>query len=229
MEADEGVPIDLMFESEIPIYFRELRNTLSIFRSSPIRAHRKKFRQSDQTPQCSSEANPMPKPSPDTVFEEVDPKLERIFIEISEGIDALDGIDSIENFMEPDNLSWSKGRILAFAFHNIYNGIEQILEDIAKLGDDFDPSRASSDSGLISLMATKTRHGPAILSPELHAILDDLRKFRQVVRHCYGRPMHSRKLLEKFELFQDIFWPQFLESLERYRTHIQTARNPDFE
>ena len=108
------------------------------------------------------------------------------------------------------------------------SGIEQILEDIAKVADDFDPSSASSHSDLISLMATKTRHRPAILTPELLAILDDLRKFRHVVRHGYGRPFRAEEIVEKFELFQRIFLPKFLESLERYKARIQSASNPDF-
>ena len=50
VEVDEGVPIDLMFKSEIPVYFRELRNTLSEYRSSPRRVRRGKIRQSDPRP-----------------------------------------------------------------------------------------------------------------------------------------------------------------------------------
>ena len=229
VEADEGVPIDLMFESEIPDYFRELRNTLLDFRSSPCRDGAGKSRQSRRTPRPLTEEDEIPKPSPETVFEEIDPKLERISVEIGKGKEFLKNINAAKNLLDPESLSWGRGHLLAFMVHNMYNGIEQILEYIAKVADDFDPSSASSHSDLISLMATKTPHRPAILTPELTAILDDLRNFRHVARHGYGRPFRVEEVVEKFELFQRIFLPQFLESLERYRAHIQTARDPDFE
>ena len=170
----------------------------------------------------------MPNPSPDTIFEEIDPKLERISIEMGEGMDILKDINAKKDTLDTERLSWKEGRLLALTVHNIYNGVEQILEDIAKVSDDFDPSSASSRSDLISLMATKTRHRPAILTPELLAILDDLRKFRHVERHGYGKPFRAEEIAEKFEIFERIFLPQFLESLERCKARILSASNPDF-
>ena len=222
VEVDEGVPIDLMFESEIPAYFRELRCTLSALRSSPRTDGRGKLRPS-QTAQSSDESNAMSKPSPDMVIEEIDPKLERISLEIGEGVETLADINAIKDQMDSTKKWRNEARSLALTVHNLYNGVEQILEDIAKVADDFDPSSASSHSDLIGLMATKTRHRPAILTPELRAILDDLRKFRHVMRHGYGKPIMADKVVDKFDLLQRNFWPQFLESLERYKIHLRSA------
>lgn len=169
----------------------------------------------------------MSKPSPDTVFDVIDRKLERIYAEIEEAMESRNDVNAMKGVLDQARLSRTEGRLLALTVHNLYNGVEQILEDIAKVADDFDPSNASSHADLISLMATKTRHSPAILTPELFAILDDLRKFRHVMRHGYGKPIMADKALEKFDLFQRNFWPQFLESLERYKTHLRFASNPD--
>ena len=227
VEVDEGVSIDLMFESEIPVYFRELRKTLSEYRSFPCRVRRGKIWKTDLTHPCSTEVNPVPKQSPEMVFEDIDQKLERISIELDEGIKTLVKIKVIKEMVDP-KIEWrDEARSLALAIHNIYSGVEQVLEDIAKVADDFDPTSASSHSDLIILMATKTRHRPAILNPELRAMMDDFRKLRHVVRHGYGRPFRGEEIVEKFLLFQRNFLPQFLRSLERYKAHIQSAPNPE--
>ena len=226
VEADEGVPIDLMFESEIPVYFRELRETISDYRSSLRRDGGEKIGRSGQVQQNSDKENVMTTHSPDTVFDAIDPKRERISLEIGEGKKSQKNIQAMKDVLDSENLSWTEGRLLALTVHNLYNGVEQILEDIAKVSDDFDPSSASSHADLISLMATKTRRRPAILTPELFAILDDLRKFRHVMRHSYGNPITADEVVEKFDLFQRSFWPQFLESLERYKTHLRSVSNP---
>lgn len=229
VEVDEGIPIDLMFESEIPAYFRELRDTLSNYRSSLGGVRSGKREQSVRTTLCLAEENPMPNLSPVTVFEEIEPKLERISADIDNGKKYLSNINMVKNLLDPESVSWGQGHLLAYIVHNMYNGIEDILEDIAKVDDEFNPSSASSHSDLISLMATETQRRPAILTPELHAILDDLRKFRHVARHGYGKPFRTEEVQEKFDLFQRIFLPKFLESLERYKAHIQSAPNPDIE
>ena len=226
VEVDEGVPVDLMFESEIPVYFWELRETISDFRASPRCNRGGKSGQSGRIHQSSDEEKAMSKHTPDTVFDVIDPKLERISAEIEEGMESRNDVNAMKGVLDQARLSRTEGRLLALTVHNLYNGVEQILEDIAKVADDFDPSNASSHADLISLMAAKTRRRPAILTPELFAILDDLRKFRHVMRHGYGKPIMADKVVEKFDLFQRSFWPQFLESLERCKTHLRSAFNP---
>ena len=228
VEADEGVQIDLMFESEIPTYFTELRDALSAYRSSACPGRRETRPRSKREPQTCPEGYATIDQSSESPLQEAKKKLDRISFDLGRGgrtyrkiLDELkDGRDAnVDNEHEPEELTPA----LALIVHNLYNGTERILEDIAKIADDFDQSGKSSHADLIDMMAAKTPLRPAVLTPELRAILHDLRKFRHVVRHSYGNPLATRKVMEKFESFRRTFWPGFRGSLERVLTHLENA------
>ena len=230
VEVDEGVPIDLMFEPEIPAYFRELRNTLSVLGPSTPADRKRSFPHSNRQPQSVSEGNAMSAASPNSSSLKTEEKIARIAHDISRGKLYLDQLYAMENYdIEEDTVPAPHIMALAQIVHNLYNGVEDILEDIAKITDNFDPRSESSHSDLINLMATKTSLRPAVLSPELHSIMDDFRKFRHVVRHSYGDPLIAKKVVEKFDTFHRIFWPRFFESLMPVLAHVEELSKPDIE
>ena len=230
VEVDEGVPIDLMFEPEIPAYFRELRDTLSVLGSSTRTARKGRLPHSDRQPQSPSDGNAMSAASPESYSLKTDEKLDRIVHDINRGKIYLDELNAKENYViEEDTVPAPQIMALAQIVHNLYNGVEDILEDIAKITDNFDPRSESSHSDLVNLMATKTSLRPAVLSPELHSIMDDFRKFRHVVRHSYGDLLIEKKVVEKFDTFHRIFWPRFFESLMPVLAHVEEMSKPDAE
>ena len=153
--------------------------------------------------------------SPNSSSLKTDEKLARIAHDINRGNIYLDELNAKENYdIEKDTVPVSQIVALAQIVHNLYNGVEDILEDIAKITDNFDPRSESSHSDLVNLMATKTSLRPAVLSPELYSIMDDFRKFRHVVRHNCGDLLIAKKVVEKFDTFHRFFWPRFLDSLK---------------
>lgn len=225
VETDEGVLIDLMFESEIPTYFTELRESLSVFQASSCQGRRETRRQLNRKSRANPERYAMNGQSSESPLQDVLRKLDRISFELDRGdsayrelVELRDNMDpNVENEHEPQGLTLG----LALIVHHLYNGIEQILEDIAKIADNFDQASKSSHADLIDMMATNTPLRPAILTPELRAMLHDLRKFRHVVRHSYGNPLVTRKVMEKFTNFREIFWPRFQDSLWRVMKQIK--------
>ena len=168
--------------------------------------------------------------SPESSSLKTGEKLDRIEHDLNRGRMYLDDLSAKENYdIEEDTVPAPHIVAVAQIVHNLYNGVEDILEDIAKIADDFDPSSESSHSDLVNLMATKTPRRPAILSPELHSIMDDFRKFRHVVRHSYGDLLIAKKVVEKFDTFDRIFWPRFLESLTPVLAHVEEMSKPDVE
>lgn len=168
-------------------------------------------------------------PAHESPLQGVQMKLDRISYELGRGdstyrelVELRDNMDpNVENEHEPQGLTLG----LALIVHHLCNGIEQILEDIAKITDNFDQSGKSSHADLIDMMATNTLLRPAILTPEIRAMLHDLRKFRHVVRHSYGNPLVTKKVMEKFTRFREIFWPRFLDSLRRVMKQMKYAPN----
>ena len=229
VEADEGVSIDLMFETEIPTYFTELRDSLSVFHASSCPGRRETRRRSNRKSRANPKGYEMNGPSPESPLQGIQIKLDRISFELGRGdstyrelVELRDNMDpNVENEHEPQGLTLG----LALIVHHLYNGIEQILEDIAKIADNFDQSGKSSHADLIDIMATNTPLRPAILTPELRAMLHDLRKFRHVVRHSYGNPLVTKKVMEKFTRFREIFWPRFEDSLSRVMKQMKLSPN----
>ena len=232
VEADEGVQIDLMFESEIPTYFTDLRDTLTAIRSSACSSRREACRNTKRKSKIFLEGNMMTGTSSESPLQQAKKKLDRVSFELDRGdkmyrqiLDELkDGGNPIhDNEHEPVGLTLA----LTLIVHNLYNGTEQILEDIAKIADDFDQSSKSSHADLIDMMAVKTPLRPAVLTPELCAMLHDLRKFRHVVRHSYGNPLITKEVMEKFESFRHTFWPRFRGSFVHIVAHLENAPRPD--
>lgn len=114
-------------------------------------------------------------------------------------------------------------RFLGLAVHNIYNGIEQIFEDVAKELDGGKPKGDSTHADLLQLMAVETPYRPAMI--EMQDLdgpgsFDDLRRFRHVVRHSYGMELRETEVREKFTVATDRIWPAVIASLERLRDHL---------
>lgn len=162
----------------------------------------------------------------DPVFILIYNQIERVSEEIEKGARFLEKQEAIRD-LYPEDVSWIIGNSLAIALLNSYNWIERALEHVAVYVDDFKPSGAGASFKLLEQVTKETQLRPAVLTPELHAVLYDLRRFRHAVLHGYENPIVAEDLVEKFGHFRQEFWPRFLESMERVRDYLESEEEPD--
>jgi hypothetical protein len=136
-------------------------------------------------------------------------------------------LESIEHSDQPVN-EWARGSALALGVHNIYNGIEDVMLNLANDVDGYVPTGESAHQDLLDQMsAAISGKRPALLSSELYGLLVELKGFRHVVCHRYGFDLDLSKVDENLARVRMAF-PAFVEAvagLER----LMTAEKDDEE
>lgn len=153
-------------------------------------------------------------------FAKIATKLDRAGQELG----RIDGyLDSIKDSDHPVN-EWARGSALALGIHNIYNGIEDVMLNLANDIDGYVPTGESAHQDLLDQMSAAIEGSrPALLGPELYGLLVELKGFRHVVRHRYGFDLDLSKVDENLARVRAAF-PAFVEAvavLER----AMTAKN----
>ena len=98
--------------------------------------------------------------------------------------------------------------------HNVYNGIEDILLNIAKDVDGSVPEGSSMHQDLLDQMAVDIAEiRQALLSDEALKDLTELKGFRHLVRHRYGMDLIGSKVMENVQRMERTF-PVFVAALE---------------
>lgn len=152
-------------------------------------------------------------------------KIERVEKEISRTDSKIERLSAAASVIEDlgDDL---KTDILAKATHNIYNGIEQILEDVANAVDGGIPQGDSTHSALLEQMAVGSSDRPPLIQPALLDTFSDLRRFRHLYRHSYGIDLRAGEVEEKYKAISGDVWPSLLDALETLRRHMDTDPTP---
>jgi hypothetical protein len=76
---------------------------------------------------------------------------------------------------------------IAFNLHSFYTGVERIFEAIAKQIDQYQPSGSNWHKQLLNQMLMEVPEiRPAVISSTIYDTLDELRRFRHVVRKIYA-------------------------------------------
>jgi hypothetical protein len=150
-------------------------------------------------------------------FAKLATKLDRAAHELG----RIDGyLDSIKGSERPVN-EWARGSALALGVHNIYNGIEDVMLNLANDVDGYVPTGESAHQDLLDQMsAAIDGKRPALLDSELYGLLVELKGFRHVVRHRYGFDLDLSKVDENLARVR-IAFPAFVEAvsgLERVMT-----------
>ncbi|NDV52877.1 antitoxin [Salipiger sp. PrR003] len=142
------------------------------------------------------------------LFIRINRKLEKIEVDLSHARRAAE-IASGHGTEEAFYLDDSMGRSL----HNIYCGIEGILEDIAIDIDGARPGGARYHADLLDQMTSDTPIRPAAIpdSPELR----DLMRFRHFFRNLYGDPLRRDDLLEKVAVVENRIIPDMMNALQK--------------
>jgi hypothetical protein len=82
---------------------------------------------------------------------------------------------------------WSRTATAAYAVHGVYNGLEDIMSDVAHTIDGSAPLGPASHQALLDQMRVGLEGSrPALLDDALYADLVELKAFRHLVRHRYG-------------------------------------------
>jgi hypothetical protein len=142
-------------------------------------------------------------------FAKLSKKLERAQSELAKL--AKHAVDRRDAILSDD---WEAATAAATGLHNVYNGIEDILLNIAKDVDGSVPEGSSMHQDLLDQMAVEIpdlRY--ALLSDDLLKDLTELKGFRHLVRHRYGMDLIGSKVMENVQRMERTF-PEFVVALE---------------
>jgi len=105
-------------------------------------------------------------------------------------------LDEIQNVLSRIHQGWEQAHRLnddlyldsvALNLHGFYSGFERIFIQIAETVDDDLPRRENWHELLLrQMMAEKPNIRPAVISAKTGELLDELRRFRHVVRNVYA-------------------------------------------
>jgi hypothetical protein len=121
-------------------------------------------------------------------------------------------LESIKDSDRPAN-EWARSSALALGIHNIYNGIEDVMLNLANDIDGYVPTGESAHQDLLDQMSAVIEgKRPALLDSELYGLLVELKGFRHVVRHRYGFDLDLSKVDENLARVR-IAFPAFVEAV----------------
>jgi hypothetical protein len=115
----------------------------------------------------------------------------------------------------------------AFAIHNVYNGIEQILEDIARDLDGGLPNSSNWHSDLLDQLSSETPLRPSVIPEEILEPVRDLMRFRHFFRHSYGVEFREPEIDEKYASLKDVIIPTLVSSLKDLSAHLDKPADPE--
>ena len=150
-------------------------------------------------------------------FAKLAPKLDRAAQE-------LRNVNSfVDECKEPSRVvnKWGQTSATALGVHNIYNGIEDVMLNLANDVDGYVPSGETTHQDLLDQMSAPiAEKRPALLDPHLYGLLVELKGFRHLVRHRYGFDLDPAKVAENLTRMSEAF-PAFVDAvrtLERVMT-----------
>jgi hypothetical protein len=156
------------------------------------------------------------------LFIRINAKLDRIASELESSTANLSRLASRNRDGDLDEII---SRETGLTLHNIYNGIEQILEDVARDIDGGQPSGMNSHSDLIDQLQVETYLRPAVVGKAIFDDVKDLMKFRHAFRHGYGMSMRAFEIAGKYAVLSEKVLPEFLRSLQALSDHLDA--DPD--
>lgn len=124
---------------------------------------------------------------------------------------------------------WAAMSAAAAGVHNIYDGIEDILSNVARDVDGSVPDGSSAHQDLLDQMAVPIPDvRKPLISDAMHRDLTELKGFRHLVRHRYGIELSGSKVLDNVERVQRMF-PLFVEALFELERELLTEASDQVE
>lgn len=104
---------------------------------------------------------------------------------------------------------------LAACLHHAYNGIESILEDVAKEFDGSVPNGDHQHRNLLDTMAAPGQGRPELFNQASHEVAIGLLRLRQFFNGFHGSGIAGADLFEKFERVKATLMPTFTAQLAK--------------
>ena len=123
-----------------------------------------------------------------------------------------------QQFIQDNDSLYEEALISAIAFnlHSFYTGIERIFEAIAKQIDQYQPSGSNWHKQLLTQMIVEVPDiRPGIISATTYETLDELRRFRHVVRKIYAYELDPNLILSLAQQSMAIF-PVFKQEINSF-------------
>lgn len=145
----------------------------------------------------------------DPIFLRIDAKRKLIDNELAIGQDAIESHQATSS----DPLRRHLLSSLGLAVHNIYNGIEAILEDVGQEIDGSKPNTAQYHRDLLFQLTQATESRGAMITEDNIDAIADILWFRHVLRHNYGGSLRAASVIEKFEKLKDRIVPDIYQQI----------------
>jgi hypothetical protein len=150
----------------------------------------------------------MPSPSPAQLGDlSVDLQVE--LAKLSRLVEGLESIGAVE--ADPLRVD-----AVALRLQSLYTGIERCLVQIARVLNGGSPDGWEWHRRLLERMGQATDQRPAVFSAATIAELQDLLRFRHLVRHLYAYELRPQPV-EELRLGMVRLWPDVLGELQRFR------------
>ena len=161
--------------------------------------------------------------------------MNQVYMELSERIRGETA--DLEHLLPRIQRAWEQSMLIPeeFAFldsvalnlHSFYSGIERLFEMIAKFVDGGMPAGKTWHRDLLLLMAEEIDEvRPAVIGQESFAYLDELRRFRHLVRNVYTMNL-SAKRIEPLVLGLFEHWPRLRAELLAFAGFLEMLANVD--
>jgi hypothetical protein len=158
------------------------------------------------------------------LFIRINAKLGRIAAEVET---SRENLTKLNRQNEEGCMTTVIARDMSLTLHNMYNGFEQIFEDIARDVDGGTPGGLSSHSDLLDQMGGETDLRPKIIPETIAGAVADLMKFRHVFRHGYGTLLRPDEIRMKYKTTMEVVIPTLLESLQTLSDHLEQKPDQD--
>ena len=115
----------------------------------------------------------------------------------------------------------------ALNLHGFYSGLERLFELTARHVDRSSPSGENWHRDLIRAMATELAQiRPAVIGEQSARRLDELRRFRHLVRNVYAITFDAEKIAELISTLPDL-WGELEAELTAFADFLETIAQSD--
>ena len=111
----------------------------------------------------------------------------------------------------------------ALRLQSLYTGIERCLVQISRVLNGGTPDGAEWHRRLLERMGQTTDQRPAVLAADTIESLQELLRFRHLVRHLYAYELQPEPV-ERLRLTAKALWPLVQADLERFRGWLVAIR-----
>lgn len=115
---------------------------------------------------------------------------------------------------------------VALNLHSLYSGLERLFELVAKQVDQSLPDGEMWHRDLLTQMAAEQSVRPAVISQESAQALDELRRFRHLVRNVYTFNLSPNKMKGLLDVLPGM-WAKLQAEMLAFAAYLQALASED--